>query len=245
MWMELMTLLIVENIETYYGKIRAIDGVSLNVESGEIVCLIGANGAGKTTTLKTICGLQKPSAGKILFSGEDLTKVPPHEIVTRGIALVPEGRHVFSRLSVKENLAMGAFSRGDQKSIREDFEKMFILFPRLRERSRQLAGTLSGGEQQMLAIARALMAHPRLLLLDEPSMGLSPILLESIFGIIREINKNGTSILLVEQNALMALSIANRGYVLDTGKVVLSGAASELVHNPMVINAYLGGEAVV
>lgn len=243
--MELMTLLIVENIETYYGKIRAIDGVSLNVESGEIVCLIGANGAGKTTTLKTICGLQKPSAGKILFSGEDLTKVPPHEIVTRGIALVPEGRHVFSRLSVRENLAMGAFSRGDQKSIREDFEKMFILFPRLRERSRQLAGTLSGGEQQMLAIARALMAHPRLLLLDEPSMGLSPILLESIFGIIREINKNGTSILLVEQNALMALSIANRGYVLDTGKVALSGAASELVHNPMVINAYLGGEAVV
>lgn len=240
-----MTLLIVENIETYYGKIRAIDGVSLNVESGEIVCLIGANGAGKTTTLKTICGLQKPSAGKILFSGEDLTKVPPHEIVTRGIALVPEGRHVFSRLSVRENLAMGAFSRGDQKSIREDFEKMFILFPRLRERSRQLAGTLSGGEQQMLAIARALMAHPRLLLLDEPSMGLSPILLESIFGIIREINKNGTSILLVEQNALMALSIANRGYVLDTGKVALSGAASELVHNPMVINAYLGGEAVV
>jgi branched-chain amino acid transport system ATP-binding protein len=243
--MELMTLLIVENIETYYGKIRAIDGVSLNVESGEIVCLIGANGAGKTTTLKSICGLQKPAAGKILFSGEDLTKVPPHEIVTRGIALVPEGRHVFSRLSVKENLAMGAFSRGDQKSIREDFEKMFTLFPRLRERSRQLAGTLSGGEQQMLAIARALMAHPRLLLLDEPSMGLSPILLESIFGIIREINKNGTSILLVEQNALMALSIANRGYVLDTGKVVLSGAASELVHNPMVINAYLGGEAVV
>ncbi len=239
-----MTLLIVENIQTYYGKIRAIDGVSLNVESGEIVCLIGANGAGKTTTLKSICGLQKPAVGKILFSGEDLTKVPPHEIVTRGIALVPEGRHVFSRLSVKENLAMGAFSRNDQKTIREDYEKMFTLFPRLKERSRQLAGTLSGGEQQMLAIARALMAHPRLLLLDEPSMGLSPILLESIFDIIREINKNGTSILLVEQNALMALSIANRGYVLDTGKVVLSGAASELVHNPMVINAYLGGETV-
>lgn len=239
-----MTLLIVENIQTYYGKIRAIDGVSLNVKSGEIVCLIGANGAGKTTTLKSICGLQQPAAGKILFSGEELSRVPPHEIVTKGIALVPEGRHVFSRLSVRENLAMGAFSRGDQKSIREDFEKMFTLFPRLKERSRQLAGTLSGGEQQMLAIARALMAHPRLLLLDEPSMGLSPILLESIFDIIREINANGTSILLVEQNALMALSIANRGYVLDTGKVVLSGAASELLHNSMVINAYLGGETV-
>lgn len=236
-----MTLLMVENIQTYYGKIRAIDGVSLNVELGEIVCLIGANGAGKTTTLKSICGLQQPTAGKILFSGEELSRVPPHEIVTKGIALVPEGRHVFSRLSVRENLAMGAFSRGDQKSIREDFEKMFTLFPRLKERSRQLAGTLSGGEQQMLAIARALMAHPRLLLLDEPSMGLSPILLESIFDIIREINANGTSILLVEQNALMALSIANRGYVLDTGKVVLSGAARELVHDPMVINAYLGG----
>jgi branched-chain amino acid transport system ATP-binding protein len=239
-----MTLLMVENIQTYYGKIRAIDGVSLNVELGEIVCLIGANGAGKTTTLKSICGLQQPAAGKILFSGEELSRVPPHEIVTKGIALVPEGRHVFSRLSVRENLAMGAFSRGDQKSIREDFEKMFTLFPRLKERSRQLAGTLSGGEQQMLAIARALMAHPRLLLLDEPSMGLSPILLESIFDIIREINANGTSILLVEQNALMALSIANRGYVLDTGKVVLSGAARELVHDPMVINAYLGGETV-
>ena len=239
-----MTLLIVENIQTYYGKIRAIDGVSLNVKSGEIVCLIGANGAGKTTTLKSICGLQQPAAGKILFSGEELSRVPPHEIVTKGIALVPEGRHVFSRLSVRENLAMGAFSRGDQKSIREDFEKMFTLFPRLKERSRQLAGTLSGGEQQMLAIARALMAHPRLLLLDEPSMGLSPILLESIFEIIREINASGTSILLVEQNALMALSIANRRYVLDTRKVVLSGAASELLHNPMVINAYLGGETV-
>jgi branched-chain amino acid transport system ATP-binding protein len=239
-----MTLLMVENIQTYYGKIRAIDGVSLHVAAGEIVCLIGANGAGKTTTLKSICGLQQPAAGKILFSGEELSRVPPHEIVTKGIALVPEGRHVFSRLSVKENLAMGAFSRGDQKSIRDDFEKMFTLFPRLKERSRQLAGTLSGGEQQMLAIARALMAHPRLLLLDEPSMGLSPILLESIFDIIREINANGTSILLVEQNALMALSIANRGYVLDTGKVVLSGAARDLVHDPMVINAYLGGETV-
>ena len=239
-----MTLLIVENIQTYYGKIRAIDGVSLSVESGEIVCLIGANGAGKTTSLKTICGLIKPSAGKVFFSGEEISSVPPHEIVKLGIAMVPEGRHVFSRLSVKENLAMGAYARTDQENIREDYEKMFTLFPRLKERHKQLAGTLSGGEQQMLAIARALMARPRLLLLDEPSMGLSPILLENIFGIIREINNSGTSILLVEQNALMALSIANRGYVLDTGKVVLSGNASDLLHNPMVINAYLGGETL-
>jgi branched-chain amino acid transport system ATP-binding protein len=240
--MDLMTLLLVENIETYYGKIRAIDGVSLNVDDGEIVCLIGANGAGKTTTLKTICGLTKPTVGKILFSGEDLTKVPPHEIVKRGIALAPEGRHVFSLLSVKENLTMGAYGRSDTKNIQGDYEKMYTLFPRLKERNKQLAGTLSGGEQQMLAIARALMAHPRLLLLDEPSMGLSPILLASIFDIIREINNSGTSILLVEQNALMALSIADRGYVLETGKVVMSGIASNLLHNPMVINAYLGGE---
>lgn len=239
-----MTLLNVENIETFYGKIRAIDGVSLSVESGEIVCLIGANGAGKTTTLLTICGSIKPAAGKITFEGEEISKLPPHEVVRRGIALVPEGRHVFARLSVKENLTMGAFTRTDKKSIEEDYEKMYVLFPRLKERRKQLAGTLSGGEQQMLAIARALMAHPRLLLLDEPSMGLSPILLESIFQIIREINASGTSILLVEQNALMALSIANRGYVLDTGRTSLSGMANELLHDPMVIKAYLGGETI-
>jgi len=239
-----MTLLSVENIETYYGKIRAIDGVSLAVESGEIVCLIGANGAGKTTTLMTICGSIKPAAGRIVFEGEEISKVPPHEVVRRGIALVPEGRHVFARLSVKENLTMGAFTRTDKKSIEEDYEKMYVLFPRLKERRKQLAGTLSGGEQQMLAIARALMAHPRLLLLDEPSMGLSPILLESIFQIIREINAGGTSILLVEQNALMALSIANRGYVLDTGRIALSGKAGDLLHDPMVIKAYLGGETI-
>lgn len=240
-----MTLLSVEKIETYYGKIRAIDGVSLKVESGEIVCLIGANGAGKTTTLMTICGSIKPAIGKVIFEGEDLSKVPPHEVVKRGIALVPEGRHVFARLSVKENLTMGAYTRTDKKSVQEDYDKMFTLFPRLKERHKQLAGTLSGGEQQMLAIARALMAHPRLLLLDEPSMGLSPILLESIFQIIREINANGTSILLVEQNALMALTIAHRGYVLDTGRIALSGKASDLLHDPTVINAYLGGETIL
>ncbi len=240
-----MTLLSVEKIETYYGKIRAIDGVSLSVESGEIVCLIGANGAGKTTTLMTICGSIKPAIGKVIFEGEDLSKVPPHEVVKRGIALVPEGRHVFARLSVKENLTMGAYTRTDKKSVQEDYDKMFTLFPRLKERHKQLAGTLSGGEQQMLAIARALMAHPRLLLLDEPSMGLSPILLESIFQIIREINANGTSILLVEQNALMALTIAHRGYVLDTGRIALSGKASDLLHDPTVINAYLGGETIL
>ena len=239
-----MTLLSVEKIETYYGKIRAIDGVSLSVESGEIVCLIGANGAGKTTTLMTICGSIKPTAGKVVFEGEEISKVPPHEVVKRGIALVPEGRHVFARLSVKENLTMGAYTRSDKRSILEDYDKMYTLFPRLKERHKQLAGTLSGGEQQMLAIARALMAHPRLLLLDEPSMGLSPILLESIFQIIREINANGTSILLVEQNALMALSIAHRGYVLDTGRIALSGKAGDLLHDPTVINAYLGGETI-
>ena len=239
-----MTLLTIDKIQAYYGKIRAIDGVSLTIESGEIVCLIGANGAGKTTTLKTICGLLQPASGSINFAGEDLTKIPPHEIIKKGIALVPEGRHVFSLLSVKENLAMGAYTQHDKRLVNEDFEKMFVLFPRLKERQKQLAGTLSGGEQQMLAIARALMAHPQLLLLDEPSMGLSPILLESIFTIIREINASGTSILLVEQNALMALSIADRGYVLDTGRVALSGKAHDLLHNPMVINAYLGGETV-
>jgi len=239
-----MTLLTIDKIQAYYGKIRAIDGVSLTIESGEIVCLIGANGAGKTTTLKTICGLLQPASGSIVFAGEDLTKIPPHEIIKKGIALVPEGRHVFSLLSVKENLAMGAYTQHDKRLVNEDFEKMFVLFPRLKERQKQLAGTLSGGEQQMLAIARALMAHPQLLLLDEPSMGLSPILLESIFAIIHEINASGTSILLVEQNALMALSISNRGYVLESGAVTLSGKALDLLHDPKVINAYLGGETV-
>jgi branched-chain amino acid transport system ATP-binding protein len=237
-----MALLNVENIQTFYGKICAIDGVSLSVEEGEIVCLIGANGAGKSTTLKTICGLLQPASGKVFLAGEDISRTPPHQVVRKGISLVPEGRHVFARLSVQENLAMGAFTRTDTSGVREDVGKMYALFPRLKERQKQAAGTLSGGEQQMLAIARALMSHPHLLLLDEPSMGLSPILLESIFEIIRQVNANGTSILLVEQNALMSLSIAHRGYVMESGRVTLSGDAQQLKNNPEVINAYLGGE---
>ncbi len=237
-----MALLKVENIQTFYGKICAIDGVSLSVEEGEIVCLIGANGAGKSTTLKTICGLLQPASGKVFLAGEDISRTPPHQVVRKGISLVPEGRHVFARLSVQENLAMGAFTRTDTSGVREDIGKMYALFPRLKERQKQAAGTLSGGEQQMLAIARALMSHPHLLLLDEPSMGLSPILLESIFEIIRQVNANGTSILLVEQNALMSLSIAHRGYVMESGRVTLSGDAQQLKNNPEVINAYLGGE---
>lgn len=237
-----MALLKVENIQTFYGKICAIDGVSLSVEEGEIVCLIGANGAGKSTTLKTICGLLQPASGKVFLAGEDISRTPPHQVVRKGISLVPEGRHVFARLSVQENLAMGAFTRTDTSGVREDVGKMYALFPRLKERQKQAAGTLSGGEQQMLAIARALMSHPHLLLLDEPSMGLSPILLESIFEIIRQVNANGTSILLVEQNALMSLSIAHRGYVMESGRVTLSGDAQQLKNNPEVINAYLGGE---
>jgi branched-chain amino acid transport system ATP-binding protein len=235
-----MNLLTVQNIDTYYGKIRALDNVSLAVKSGEIVCLIGANGAGKTTMLKTICGLLKPSQGKILFAGEDLTRIPPHEIVKRGIALVPEGRQVFSRMSTQENLAMGAFSRKDKAAIEADIARMFLLFPRLKERRKQLAGTLSGGEQQMLAIARALMAQPRLLLLDEPSMGLSPKLLESIFATIVEINQKGTTVLLVEQNTLATLEIANRGYVIQTGRIVISDTAIGLKANDMVKKTYLG-----
>jgi branched-chain amino acid transport system ATP-binding protein len=235
-----MSLLTVQHIDTYYGKIRALDNVSLVVKSGEIVCLIGANGAGKTTMLKTICGLLKPSRGRILFSGEDLARVPAHEIVSRGIALVPEGRQVFSRMSAQENLSMGAFSRHDKAAIEADIARMFALFPRLKERRKQLAGTLSGGEQQMLAIARALMAQPRLLLLDEPSMGLSPKLLESIFATILEINQKGTTVLLVEQNTLATLEIAHRGYVIQTGRIVIDGTAARLKANDMVKKTYLG-----
>jgi branched-chain amino acid transport system ATP-binding protein len=235
-----MSLLNVENIDTYYGKIRALDGVSLSVEPGEIVCLIGSNGAGKTTMLKTICGLLKPSRGKILFRDEDLVRLAPHEIVHRGIALVPEGRQVFSRMTTQENLTMGAFTRRDKPAIAADIEKMYLLFPRLKERRNQSAGTLSGGEQQMLAIARALMAKPCLLLLDEPSMGLSPILLESIFATIREINQQGTTVLLVEQNTLVTLEIAHRGYVIQTGRIVISSTASSLRKNQMVKKTYLG-----
>jgi len=235
-----MALLTVQNIHTYYGKIRALDGVSMLVEPGEIVCLIGANGAGKTTMLKTICGLLKPSQGNILFAGEDLSHLPAHEIVRRGISLVPEGRQVFCRMTTQENLEMGAFTRKNRPAIEADIEKVFGLFPRLKERRKQLAGTLSGGEQQMLAIARAMMAQPRLLLLDEPSMGLSPILLESIFATIREINQQGTTVLLVEQNTFATLEISHRGYVIQTGVIALEDTAAGLKANDMVKKTYLG-----
>lgn len=237
-----MSFLVIDNIHTYYGKIQALKGISLEVEEGEIVTLIGANGAGKTTTLRTISGLLNPRQGTVLFDGEDLSKFKAHEIVFKGVAMVPEGRGIFSRLSVQENLDMGAYSRNDKALIAKDFELVFTLFPRLEERRKQVAGTLSGGEQQMLATGRALMAHPRLLLLDEPSMGLAPVLVESTFETIQAINDEGTTILLVEQNATMALSVADRGYVLQTGEIVLSDTAENLKQNTMVQNAYLGIE---
>jgi branched-chain amino acid transport system ATP-binding protein len=235
-----MAILEVNNIHTYYGNIHALKGVSLTVEKGEIVTLIGANGAGKTTTLRTISGLLKPREGTITMDGEDLLQYPAHELVYRGIAMVPEGRGVFAKLTVSENLDMGAYSRSDKEGIEEDMERVFSLFPRLKERAGQVAGTLSGGEQQMLATARALMARPSILLMDEPSMGLAPILVESIFDTITEINKEGTTILLVEQNALMALQVASRGYVLQTGEIVLQDTAEALKENQEVQQAYLG-----
>jgi len=235
-----MAVLKVENIHTYYGKIHALDGISLQVNEGEIVCLIGANGAGKTTILKTICGLLKPAEGSIHFGQEDLTRLPPHQIIRRGIALVPEGRRVFARMSTQENLEMGAFTRNDRQAIQQEIERMFVLFPRLKERRGQLAGTLSGGEQQMLAIARALMVKPVVLLMDEPSMGLSPILLESIFATILEINRQGTTVLLVEQNTMVTLEVAHRGYVIQTGRIVHADTAAGLRTNAMVQKAYLG-----
>lgn len=235
-----MAMLDVSEIHTYYGNIHALKGISLTVEKGEVVTLIGGNGAGKTTTLKTITGLLKPRQGRILLEGEDLAIYKAHQIVYKGVAMVPEGRGIFSRLTILENLDLGAYSRTDRASIPEDLERVFAFFPRLKERIKQVAGTLSGGEQQMLAIGRALMARPRLLLMDEPSMGLSPILVEEIFSIIKEINTQGTSILLVEQNAQMALSIANRAYVLETGMIVLEGVASDVASNPQVKAAYLG-----
>ncbi len=237
-----MALLEVNDIHTYYGAIQALHGVSVHVDEGEIVTLIGANGAGKSTMLNTICGLLRPRRGTIYLEGEPIHELPPHAIVARGLSQAPEGRRVFGRLNVIENLEMGAFARKDKEGIKRDMERVFALFPRLKERAKQVAGTLSGGEQQMLAIGRALMANPRLLLLDEPSMGLAPILVEAIFDTIREINAMGTTILLVEQNALMALSIAKRGYVLETGEIVLQDAASELEKNEMVRKAYLGEE---
>jgi branched-chain amino acid transport system ATP-binding protein len=235
-----MALLEVNDIHTYYGAIHALKGLSLHVEKGEIVSLIGANGAGKSTTLNTICGLLHPRNGTIYLEGEPIQELPPHQIVMRGVSQAPEGRRVFGRLSVVENLEMGAYARTDKNGVQRDIERAFTLFPRLKERARQVAGTLSGGEQQMLAIGRALMASPRLLLLDEPSMGLAPILVEAIFDTIREINAQGTTILLVEQNALMALSVAQRGYVLETGDIVLHDSAAALQENEMVRKAYLG-----
>lgn len=237
-----MAMLEVKNLHTYYGNIQALQGISLEVEKGEIVTLIGANGAGKTTTLRSICRLLDPRQGNIIYEGEDLAKYKPHEMVYNGVAMVPEGRGVFARLTVAENLDMGAFSRDDTAGIKQDLERVYSLFPRLKERRTQVAGTLSGGEQQMLATGRALMAHPRLLLMDEPSMGLAPILVEDTFETIKEINKEGTTILLVEQNATMALAIANRGYVLQTGEIILHDSAENLKTNEMVQKAYLGIE---
>jgi branched-chain amino acid transport system ATP-binding protein len=233
-------MLEVENIHSYYGNIHALKGISLTVEKGEIVTLIGGNGAGKSTTLRTITGTMKPREGRILLEGEDLAPYKAHEIVKKGVAMVPEGRRIFSRLTVTENLEMGAYIRKDKNEVARDLERVFTLFSRLKERRKQVAGTLSGGEQQMLATARALMARPRILLMDEPSMGLAPVLVEAIFDTIQQINKEGTTILLVEQNALMALSIAGRGYVLQTGEIVLHDTAANLNKNSMVQKAYLG-----
>jgi branched-chain amino acid transport system ATP-binding protein len=237
-----MTMLELKDLHAFYGNIHALKGISINVDEGEIVTLIGANGAGKSTTLKAISGLLKPSRGSIHLNGEDLEPYPAHEIVYKGVSMVPEGRGIFSRLTVSENLDMGAFHRSDRDGIAKDLERVFSLFPRLEERKSQVAGTLSGGEQQMLATGRALMAHPTLLLLDEPSMGLAPVLVESVFDTIVEINSEGTTILLVEQNAHMALQIAQRGYVLQTGEIVLSDSADGLRDNEMVQKAYLGME---
>ncbi len=233
-------LLEVENLNVYYGAIHALQGISFHVDEGEIVTLIGANGAGKSTTLRTISGLLHPRVGSVKFKGHEITITPAEQIVRLGISQVPEGRKIFAPLTVKENLLMGAYTRSDQNEIDSSMERVFTSFPRLKERIGQLGGTLSGGEQQMLATGRGLMSRPSLLLLDEPSMGLSPILVDEIFRIIKEINSQGTSILLVEQNALMALSIANRAYVLETGRIVLEGDAKQVRDNPQVKSAYLG-----
>ncbi len=236
-----MALLDVEALHVYYGQIHALKGITLRVEPGEIVTLIGANGAGKSTTLKTISGLLRPRQGRIVLFGEDLAALPAHEIVDKGVVQVPEGRRIFGQLAVHENLMMGAYTRTDRDGIEGDLERVFVLFPRLKERRNQVAGTLSGGEQQMLAIGRALMSRPKVLLLDEPSMGLAPVLVDQIFETITGINKEGTTVLLVEQNAYMALQVAHRGYVLQTGEIALSGSAKELQANEEVRKAYLGG----
>ena len=235
-------LLEVQGVHTYYGNIEALKGISLTVQQGEIVTLIGSNGAGKTTTLRTIAGVLRPRKGTVRMGERDLLHVPANEIVKLGVAHSPEGRRIFPRMTVKENLEMGAYTRTDKAEIARDYDRVFELFPRLKERLGQRAGTLSGGEQQMLAIGRALMARPKVLLLDEPSMGLAPVLVELVFRTIQEINAQGMTILLVEQNALMALSIANRGYVLQTGRIVLSDSAKTLAKNEMVRKAYLGEE---
>ncbi|MCP4167488.1 MAG: ABC transporter ATP-binding protein [Chloroflexi bacterium] len=236
-----MALLELENIHSYYGNIHALKGISITVDQGEIVTLIGANGAGKSTTLKTISGVVDPRQGTVRLDGEDLVAYRAHEVVSKGVIQVPEGRRIFTRLTVRENLEMGAFLRNDTQGIIEDLERVFALFPRLEERQSQVGGTLSGGEQQMLATGRALMAKPRILLMDEPSMGLAPVLVDLIFDTIIELNKQGMTILLVEQNALLALDVADRGYVMETGTITLAGGAKELVANPQVKEAYLGG----
>jgi len=237
-----MALLELNDVHTYYGNIHALKGVSLEVDKGEIVCLIGSNGAGKSTTLKTISGLLQPRQGEVRLEGQRISGLPAHKIVGRGVSQAPEGRKIFPRMTVQENLEMGAFARPSSPEVRRDMERVLELFPRLRERLTQKAGTMSGGEQQMLAIGRALMARPAILLLDEPSMGLSPVLVDQIFDIVLEINQQGTTILLVEQNALKALEVANRGYVLQTGTIVLRDSAENLRQNELVRKAYLGEE---
>ena len=236
-----MNFLQARNLEVSYGGIRAVKGVDLHVQHGELVCLIGANGAGKTTTLKSLCGLLRPSHGEILYEGKAINGRPSHELLRLGISLVPEGRGIFGRLTVEENLMIGAYSRNDAAGIRADLDRLYDLFPRLLERRRQQAGTLSGGEQQMLAIGRALMSRPRLLLLDEPSMGLAPMLVQKIFETIKRIAKEGVTLLLVEQNAKLALEVSHRGYVMESGKIILADSAEALLKNPQVQQAYLGG----
>ena len=235
-----MAMLEIRDLEVYYGMIQAIKGISFEVREGEVIALIGANGAGKTTILHTVTGLLAAKSGTITFNGTDITKVPGHKIVSMGMAHVPEGRRVFAQLSVYQNLMMGAYTRKDKHEIADTLENVYHRFPRLEERKNQLAGTLSGGEQQMLAMGRALMSHPKIILMDEPSMGLSPIFVNEIFEIIKEVRKGGTTVLLVEQNAKKALSIADRGYVLETGKIVLEGKADDLLHNDSIKKAYLG-----
>ena len=235
-----MASLVVESVHAYYGHIHALHGISLSVEEGEIVTLIGANGAGKSTTLKTISGFLRPRPGKVLLDGAPIGGLAPHDITRRGVCMVPEGRRIFPRMTVLENLEMGAFARNDRQAIQDDFDRVLTLFPRLKERVAQVAGTLSGGEQQMLAIGRGLMARPKILLLDEPSMGLAPVLVELIFQTIRNINAQGVTILLVEQNALMALRIARRGYILETGRIVHTDQAERLRQNDLVRKSYLG-----